>query len=710
MDHVRRWKGGILLFALFLLSALFFTLPAENVGAEGGVASVTTQAGETTEYAELSGAISAWMAGSTLKLLADGTLDAALSVSEEKTLDLNGFTLSRTGGRTIAVETTGTLTVTDTSSRAEGAISGGGVRVRGTFALVAGNLRSNSAEDGGGVYVDVGGVFSMRGGSVTDNTATGYGGGVYLNAGGSLLLSGGRIAGNSAAYSGGGVYAAGTVTLSGGARIEGNSADGETDNLYLPAGVAISVGEFTGSAGVRMAQEGTFARSGSAACFTADDPAYRVSESDGVLSLTLSQLVSVAAEYEPSGIVYPRTSAETIRACLVLSGVNENGAAYPEGRFTYEIALPDGGLAVGENEIVLTATGEGGERVQTSFTVDVQAPVLNGITVVFEQSSLFYFDSKISALAADLTVTGSYTDGYSRTLLQSAEETAGNCGESYITDYYTLPEGVLDDVLAETGRASVSVTAGEYTARFDVTVSKYVLDVTDISVRSLTVVEGESIVARDFTPDLPIGITPVVTISEGVSLSSPVAGRYTATITFIVADTENYESIDGALQAELTVLYSQIAAEDGSYSLSSPDGISLDWELSVKDVTDDAEKPDLDSSLECGQIWDFLLREDGDIVNGATEGAFTVRLLLAEDLRDKEVRLYRVLSDGSVAEIAATRDGDYLVFESSYLTARYVAATDSNFGVYLWLTVLFGVLCVAGAGLLLWYFRRKKKI
>ena len=90
-----------------------------------GVVRVTKD-GTSTEYPTLSAALSAWTEGTTLTLLQDVS-SATLEVSVSCTLDLNGFTLQGTSGRTLRV--TGALTVTDTSRTSGGEIAGGGVRV-----------------------------------------------------------------------------------------------------------------------------------------------------------------------------------------------------------------------------------------------------------------------------------------------------------------------------------------------------------------------------------------------------------------------------------------------------------------------------------------------------------------------------------------------------------------------------------------------------
>ena len=102
--------------------------------------------------------------------------------------------------------------------------SGGGVHVRqgGTFNLVAGNIHRNTAELGGGVYVD-GGVFNIGDapageGRMAHNTAT-DGGAIYLTNGGTLTMNDGTIGAGSSSASGGN-----TASRNGGAIFVGNGA------------------------------------------------------------------------------------------------------------------------------------------------------------------------------------------------------------------------------------------------------------------------------------------------------------------------------------------------------------------------------------------------------------------------------------------------------------------------------------------------------
>lgn len=108
-----------------------------------------------------------------------------------------------------------------------GSISGsnhGGVRVGGHFVMLNGEIRDNS---GVGVHVN-GGVFTMENGRIFRNTAANGAGVNVQNA--RFSMTGGEIFGNTADNSGGGVFVAAnsTFTKSGGTIHGHNSGTGNT--------------------------------------------------------------------------------------------------------------------------------------------------------------------------------------------------------------------------------------------------------------------------------------------------------------------------------------------------------------------------------------------------------------------------------------------------------------------------------------------------
>lgn len=678
------------------------------------VASVTSDGG-TVQYPDFSSALAAWTEGSTLTLLADVSTETA-EISVACTLDLNGYTLEGRSGRTLRV-TAGTLTLTDSSSRGGGELAGGGVRVdRGASLLFSGGyLTANSAEDGAAVYVADGASFRMTGGTVTENTASGNGGGVYLSGDASFSMTGGKIAENTASGDGGGVYAAGSVQLSGGASISGNTAGGKTGNLYLASEKRISVKSLSGRVGVSSAEGGVFATGSTASGFFSDSSAYDVLVSGSEYSLILSPLSRVTASFVSSENVFPTTALDALKSGVQLSGVNKNGTEYPVSKIAFGLSLPEGieRLTVGSNEIVLTATGDGGESVQTSFLVNVVAPSLTSIETEFSQTMTVYFDSPVDTIAPGLTVTGQFNDGISRPIGRTPEETQALSGEDYITAVYTIEGSFASH---ENGAVTVSVQAGGALSSVEVHISKHTVDTADILVEDAVAVESKEawgVSPEAFTPSLPAGVLSEVSLSGGGTVGNLSAGTYTVEIAFYVTDENNYELVGGPRTATLTVYYSSltVTSEDGTvtYTVEREGGIPLSWELLIEDVTDSVAAPKLDGGMEARQIFSVSLRDGGRIIT-ELDTPITVRIRIDGFFSNKNVTLYRLAEDGGHIAVETTREGDYLIFSITSVQTQYAVAYDAGFGVYLALTIVFGVLCVGGAVLLVWYFKHKKKL
>jgi len=122
--------------------------------------------------------------------------------------------------------------------------NGGAVSVSGTFTMAGGDLAENNATgNGGAVEVKSGATFTMSGGLIRDNTAAGNGGGVYMAEDLTVDMTSGEIRSNVAA-NGGGVYLAGKNTLNITGVISGNSATTKAGGVYGTAGstVVINVG------------------------------------------------------------------------------------------------------------------------------------------------------------------------------------------------------------------------------------------------------------------------------------------------------------------------------------------------------------------------------------------------------------------------------------------------------------------------------------
>ena len=164
----------------------------------------------------------------------------------------------------------GKITKNNTGSAA--AVSGkAGSGATASITMYGGEISGNTGEAGGGVYVGEKCTFELKGGKISNNTATGRinhdtadgsdlqatdgGGGVYLDHMGSFEMTGGEISGNTANGNGGGIcvmtFAASTaVTITNGT-ITNNTANGDAacgGGIYGgPAALTIKNTEISGN-------------------------------------------------------------------------------------------------------------------------------------------------------------------------------------------------------------------------------------------------------------------------------------------------------------------------------------------------------------------------------------------------------------------------------------------------------------------------------
>ena len=151
------------------------------------------------------------------------------------------------GGVAVAGETS-TMTDGFSITENEAGVAGGGIKFSeyvhavkpASFIMSGGKVAGNSAQTGGGVYIDEekGIAFTMSGGMIQENSAKrgeksyGRGGGVYL-AGGIFTLTDGSIKSNNSDNNGGGIYLQGDdpcLKLSGGT-IQDNHAGGSAGGV-----------------------------------------------------------------------------------------------------------------------------------------------------------------------------------------------------------------------------------------------------------------------------------------------------------------------------------------------------------------------------------------------------------------------------------------------------------------------------------------------
>lgn len=191
-------------------------------------------------------------------------------------LNLNGYTINRNLGA-VALEGSvfyikGTLEISGTTGSITGgyAENGGGVYVEegGLFKMTVGTVSGNTATaNGGGVYVESGASFELAGGYIRGNTAV-NGGAVYVADGGEFTMSSGTIGASAAkntAENGAGIYSEGITKITGG-YISNNEATSNGGGAYVAGGEFIAEGGVIGGASSGAANTAA----GGAGVFVAD--------------------------------------------------------------------------------------------------------------------------------------------------------------------------------------------------------------------------------------------------------------------------------------------------------------------------------------------------------------------------------------------------------------------------------------------------------
>ena len=292
------------------------------------VASITS-GDTTTNYGSLSDAVNAWSAGSTLKLLTDVTTSSTITVpSGEHTLDLNGYTITRTGatgkdntGLAMTVGDGVNLTVTGPGKITGGSgFHGGGIHVEGNSSVVLDNceISGNTGHYGGGLYLKNGTITMKNGTVVKENSASeGFGGsGIYAEGSGTLIMDGCTFTNNENRNNGQyAVFLCGNANakISGAPLIYDNKYGSAQHNLYMfqaddQHSYVLINGELTDGAKIGVGQRnnvGEYTRGWKANMGDAEPSDYFVSDNsdyvvfankDGELEIDYPELSGVSAE------------------------------------------------------------------------------------------------------------------------------------------------------------------------------------------------------------------------------------------------------------------------------------------------------------------------------------------------------------------------------------------------------------------------------
>lgn len=684
-----RKKSKALFVALALLTGTLFCacLPpddlfsvfAEDGSPDAAVAAVQTDASggtERTEYGSLGEALANWTDGTRLILLADCVADATVSVplKEEKIFDLCGHTVSlREEGNGSVFSVEGSLTVT--SQEAGGAVKGG------------------NAQSGGGIYIGIQG---------------------------NVLLEGNVEISSNTAQSGGGIFCGGELILSGNTVVEGNfGIDGADDDISLTRNNYIKMRDFTGRAGVVVAMmEDKFAEGTGDGTFFSDDKNYSVEKRGNKQFLISAPLASVHAEYASDRTVFPTSDLEILKSGITLSGTNVNGAPFQGEIGAYTLSTPSGRLFVGENEITLTTQ----DGFSATFSVMVTKPSLLSVTASFTGKEPVYSDMPLSSLVAQIIVTGRYNDGISRAIYSTGEETMRACGEEYIDDYFTL-SGDLTDRKGD--KATIMVHCGGQTVSVLVEISRHYVDVTMFTPREVSILEGQTVPlgAYIFLPDwidaLGSNIVPEPKIDgNSFDFAALPAGIYSVEISFRLLNERDMQLSDGTVKTRLLVYAPKFEGRTGeiAYTVSCEGGISPEWNFTLTDATADT-KVALSDGLQVEKAY-MLTFFPGP--GGASQRDFLVRIYLPEALSKTGFTLFCMGKDGAARQLSF-EDGTeeepggaarrYVQFETDELLETcFIFASDNHVSLYVVLSICFGALCFVGAGVLVWYFIRKKKL
>jgi len=96
------------------------------------------------------------------------------------------------------------------------------------------------------------------------------------------------------------------------------------------------------------------------------------------------------------------------------------------------------------------------------------------------------------------------------------------------------------------------------------------------------------------------------------------------------------------------------------------------------------------------QGYDVTLK-DGNGNTVQPEGKLTVRLLISEELRERnDLRVYYIDADGKATDMEATREGNYMVFETDHLSRYVISYKVNTVPVALLVCVIIGAVLAAG--------------
>lgn len=487
-------------------------------------------------------------------------------------LCLNGHTITQNGrARVIVVPRGVTFNLYDEDNRGKitggSADVGGGISVSGKFTMNGGQVTGNTATgefmgDGGAGIAVEGGNFTMKGGSICDNNSTGFhGGGITVNNSGTVTMSGGSITGNTAGTEsgrkrcGGGVYIEkrSSFTMKGG-EISGNTA--------FDSGGGINVdGTFTMNGGKII---------GNIAKTTGSGYAGGGIGNFGEVILTGGTISGNKANYG-GGVTYGTEGTMTISGNPRIEGNTKlDDDSVADNLYVHTnkyITIGSGGLKEGAHISVKAqkALSSCGTYVELSNNCDNYSKYFVSDVAAYKTE---YYKSKISLIvphsysytsngavitrkcsncSASETATLSLSGGASHSYTGSAITPATvTCSANWVGD---RPEVTYKNNM-NVGTATAGFTVGGVTASLDFTITPAEMDDVSVSGYSGTY-DG---ISHGITVTAPTGAVVKYGTSSGscTAASSPTRSDVGTTTVYYQITKSNYNTVNGSAQIAIT--------------------------------------------------------------------------------------------------------------------------------------------------------------
>ena len=287
----------------------------------------------------LSDAISNAAAGTTIKLGSNVDLSAAITISKEITLDLNGFTITSSAGDVFKITENGNFTITDSSSDNSGKITGPEsvsddiFDNKGTLNINGGTLTGNCSW---GIIYNTGNL-NISGGVVENKNSEKYS--LINTSNGKVTISGGTIRGGQ-----GFNVNTGEVKITGGTisgefgiivrRSASLEVDGEDVTIEGTVGDGISTYEADGQSPSVVVEKGTI-KGAKYGIISNGSTTLTIEGGDIMSTSTVDEVEAEDPQWHPTGVVIHGEGGTVNITGGTISGIR--GLELSEGNSTVNI-------------------------------------------------------------------------------------------------------------------------------------------------------------------------------------------------------------------------------------------------------------------------------------------------------------------------------------------------------------------------------------